>query len=110
MEEIRHMVAELRKLENEILKSDEKRRKFKILNKTVKLYKKLAETEARINSPNRTKADFKRRTKILTEICVLFRKDEGSAALDEIKREAELLSNLHVGLKRLFEDILSNAN
>ncbi|MDE6355776.1 MAG: hypothetical protein K2L67_00865 [Clostridia bacterium] len=110
MDEIGYSFGELRKLEEEIIKADKKRRNNKILNKAVKLYKKLAEADEKLNSPNRTKADFKRRTKILTEICVLFRKDEGSAALDEIKREAELLSSLHVGLKRLFENILSNAN
>lgn len=110
MDEIEYSFDELCKLENKILTADKKRKKFKLLNKTVKLYKKLAQAEERLTLPNRTKADFKRRTKILTEICELFRTDAESSALDDIKNEARLLNELYGGLKRVFEEILLKTN
>lgn len=110
MDEIEYSFAELREIEEEIIKAEKNRRKFKILNKAVKLYKELAAAEKKLNLPNRTKADFKRRAKILTEICVLFRRGAENSAIKEIKKEAELLNGLYGGLKQVFENILIKTN
>lgn len=107
MEDLEEQIAELRRLAEILTELERKRQQLKIINNTVSLGHQLNTVQQKLKLPTRTKSDVTRHTRILTELCVLFRTDEVNAPLNVIRREAELCNKLYCGLKKIFDDLLT---